>query len=122
MSRRGDREILLGILEACRRISDFIEGLPYEVFLGDIKTQDAILRNIEIVGEAVKNLSNEVKNKHVEIEWGKIAAMRDKLIHFYFGVNLEIVWDVAKNKIPALKENISKLLSELEGDGGQGRA
>jgi uncharacterized protein with HEPN domain len=48
--------------------------------------------------------------------------MRDKLIHFYFGVNLEIVWDVAKNKIPALKENISKLLSELEGDGGQGRA
>ena len=72
--------------------------------------------------EAVKNLSNEVKNKHVEIEWGKIAAMRDKLIHFYFGVNLEIVWDVAKNKIPALKENISKLLSELEGDGGQGRA
>jgi len=74
------------------------------------------------VGEAVKNLSNEVKNKHVEIEWGKIAAMRDKLIHFYFGVNLEIVWDVAKNKIPALKENISKLLSELEGDGGQGRA
>ncbi|MFQ6002243.1 MAG: DUF86 domain-containing protein [Candidatus Zixiibacteriota bacterium] len=114
MPRRGDREFLLDILEACGRIEGFVKGVSYEDFINDIKTQDAILRNIEIIGEAVKNLSNEFKNKHTEIEWKKISGMRDKLIHLYFGVNLEIVWDVVKNKIPILKDQISEPLSELE--------
>lgn len=112
MSRRGDREFLLDMLEACRRIEAFVEGISYGEFLDDIKTQDAILRNIEILGEASKKISNVLKGKYAEVEWKKIASTRDKLIHFYFGVNLEIVWDIVKKEIPKLKEKISKILEK----------
>ena len=114
MSHRGDKEFLLDILEACNRIIDFTKDMSYNEFVEDTKTQDAVLRNIEIIGEAVKNVSDELKNRHDDIEWKKIAGMRDKLIHFYFGVNLDIVWDVVRNKVLVLKDKISKLLSELE--------
>lgn len=66
------------------------------------------------MGEAVKNISDEMKDRHSDIEWKKIAKMRDKPIHFYFGVNLDIVWDVTKNKVPVLRDKISKLLLEFE--------
>jgi len=69
MSRRGDREFLLDILEACERIISYTKDTNYEEFLADIKTQDAVLRNIEIIGEAVKNLSDELKEKHSETDW-----------------------------------------------------
>jgi len=114
MSRRGDKEFLLDILEACNRIINFTKDMVYDKFVEDIKTQDAVLRNIEIMGEAAKNISDELKDRHSDIEWKKIARMRDKLIHFYFGVNLDIVWDVAKNKVPVLRDKISKLLLEFE--------
>jgi uncharacterized protein with HEPN domain len=113
MSRRGDREFLLDILEACNRIVEYTEGMSYDEFAEDTKTQDAVLRNIEVIGEAIKNVSESLKAKHGEIEWRKIAGMRDKLIHFYFGVNLDIVWDVVKNKIPELRFKVLKILDEL---------
>jgi len=85
MSHRGNREFILDISEACTRIISYTENMSYNEFLKNIKTQDAVLRNIEIIGEAVKNLSNIFKAENPEIEWRKIAGMRDRLIHFYFG-------------------------------------
>lgn len=92
MSKRGDRESLSDIKEVIKRIKTYMEKIDYTKFLQDSKTQDAVVRNLEIIGEAVKNISTEIKKKNKDIEWKKIAGMRDKIIHFYFGVNLDIVW------------------------------
>ena len=103
MSKRGDKEFLTDILEAIRRVEAYTTSMNYDKFLKDIKTQDAVVRNIEIIGEAVKNISSDFKEKHEDIDWKKIAGMRDKIIHFYFGIKWDIVWDVVKNKLPELK-------------------
>ena len=74
--------------------------------------QDAIIRNLEILGEAIKHIPDDVKSNKPEVEWKKIAGLRDIISHAYFGVDMEIIWDVAKNKVPILKEQITELLSE----------
>ncbi len=112
MSKRGDLEFLIDMLEACNRIMEFTSEMTYEDFLRDRKTQDAVLRNIEILGEAVKRISVDLKEKYRDVEWKKVMGMRDRLIHFYFGVNLDIVWDVVRNKVPALRERLLKILAE----------
>lgn len=80
----------------------------------DPHLQRSFIRSLEVVGEATKNLSKDLKDKHPEIEWRKIAGMRDKLIHYYFGVDWEVVWDVVKNKLPALKRQIEALILEID--------
>ncbi len=72
-----------------------------------------MVRNLEIVGEAVKNIPEAIKNKKPEIEWQKIAGLRDILIHAYFGIDVDIVWNIVKNKIPKLKKEILEVLSKL---------
>lgn len=114
MSKRGDRECLKDILEAIYRIQMFTQGLDREELLEDLKTQDAVLRNLEIIGEAVKNISSNVKQAHPDIDWRKIGGMRDKIIHMYFGVNWDIVLDVVYDKLPELEQNIESCLEDLE--------
>jgi uncharacterized protein with HEPN domain len=80
----------------------------------DPHLQRSFIRSLEVVGEATKNLSKDLKDKHPGIEWRKIAGMRDKLIHYYFGVDWEVVWDVVKNKLPALKRQIEALILEID--------
>lgn len=113
MSKRGYKEFLLDIKESIQRIQDYIGEMNYDEFLQDIKTQDAVVRNLETLGEAAKNLSGEFKRKHKDVDWKKIAGMRDKIIHYYFGVNWDIVWAVIRDKIPELKEKIEIIL-EME--------
>ena len=112
MSKRGDRDFLLDIREAAERIIGYISEMNYEQFLTDIKTQDAVVRNLEIIGEAVKNLSKALKKEHGEVEWKQIAGMRDKIIHQYFGIQWDIVWSAINDKIPPLKEKIEEMIKQ----------
>ncbi len=111
---RGNKDFLYDILEACKRILEYTKGLKYDDFLNNTEKQDAVVRNIEIIGEAVKKLSDDFKNTHKLIEWQNIARMRDRLIHFYFGVNLEIVWKVVEIEIPKLNDFVQKMLEVVE--------
>ena len=104
MSERGDKEFLCDIKEAIQRIEEYIGEMDYKDFLEDIKTQDAVVRNLEIIGEAVKNISLNLKKKYSEMEWKNIAGLRDKIIHHYFGINWDIVWSAIKDKLPELKK------------------
>lgn len=107
MSKREDNALIQDIKEAIDRIISYTSQIEYEDFLQDYKTQDAVIRNIEILGEAVKLLSDEVKEKYTNIPWKDIAGTRDKLIHNYFGVNIDIVWNIAKNEIPFLSAQLN---------------
>ena len=114
MSRRSDVDLLQDMAEAARRAADYCEGLDYEGFVCDTKTQDAVVRNIEIIGEAVGNVSEESKRQHPELPWKNMAGMRNRLIHDYFGVNLDVVWDVISNDLPDLMKMLNNMLKERE--------
>ena len=107
MPRRRDRELALDIAEAIDRIARYTRGVSYKRFLEDTMVQDAVVRNLEIVGEAVKGLSPEFRRKRKAVKWRDIAGMRDRLIHHYTGVNWSIVWDVIKAKLPELKGQLA---------------
>lgn len=114
MSKRGDREFLMDMIIACEKIMKYTEDMSYEDFCKNEMVIDAVVRNIEILGEASKNISEVLKKKHPEIEWREISRTRDKIIHFYFGVALSIVWDIIKMDIPSLIEKL-KGVAEKEG-------
>ncbi|MBN2314961.1 MAG: DUF86 domain-containing protein [Sedimentisphaerales bacterium] len=105
---------LSDILQAFRNACQFLEGLSYDEFIDDRKTTSAVVRELEIVGEAVKQLPPSIRKKYPEIPWSDMAGMRDKLIHFYFGVDMEIVWKTVKERIPKLEPLIHNVLSDLE--------
>jgi len=98
---------LADILAAIRKIEKYSANLSFAGFKKNPKTADAVIRNLEIIGEAAKSLPQEFKTKHDQIDWRKIAGLRDILIHQYFGVDLEIIWDIMQNKLPNLKKDIS---------------
>ncbi len=107
--RREYQAYLNDILESLKRIQRYTGNMTYNDFIKDELVQDGVLRNLEIVGEAIKKIPDEIKNIKPQIEWRKIAGLRDILVHGYFGIDLEIVWDVVKNKIPGLKQEIEEL-------------
>jgi len=101
------------ILEAAKRITLYTDNIPYEAFLSEIKTQDAVVRNLEIIGEATKQIPDEIRQHAPHIPWKSITGMRDKLIHQYFGVNLDIVWNVVQDDLAKLVEAIESILSAM---------
>lgn len=101
---------LLHIRDAVERIVDYTRD-GKGCFLADSRTQDAVIRNLEIIGEATKQLSEDLKAQRPEVPWKRVAGMRDKMIHDYFGVDLEIVWGVVENHVPVLKNAIAALLT-----------
>ena len=89
----------------------YVDGLGYQDFINDLKTQDAVIRALEILGEASKRMSPSIKSQFPDIPWKLMAGMRDKLIHEYFGVNLDVVWEVVTNNLPALFSQIECILT-----------
>ena len=110
MFKRSDGDYLRDIILACKNIIEYVSGLDFDTFREDKRTQDAIIRNLEILGEAVKNVSDKTKEQHPEVEWHEIARTRDKLIHSYFGVDLDIVWEISSYDIPRLERKITGIL------------
>lgn len=95
------------------RIAEYIQGLTFTVFKHDYKTIDAVIRNFEVIGEASKNIPNEIKEKFPTIPWEEMYLLRNKVTHEYFGVDYEIIWDVAANYLPGNKIQIDEILNQL---------
>jgi uncharacterized protein with HEPN domain len=98
------------ILECIRRINFYIEGMSYDSFLDDIKTIDAVLRNLEIIGEAAKSIPDNIRQNIPNIEWQKVIGLRNILIHRYSGIDLEIIWDIIGQKLPLLEQRMKQIL------------
>ncbi len=107
---RDYQAYLNDILESIKKISKYTKSLSYEEFCKDELVKDGVIRNLEIIGEAIKNIPENIKNKLPDVEWRKIAGLRDILIHAYFGVDNEILWDIVKNRIPELKLQINQII------------
>jgi len=111
---KQDEVFIKHILDEIDFLIDSSKDLEYEGLVKDETLKRAFVRSLEVIGEAAKNISSEFRQKHPDIEWRELTGLRDKLIHRYFGVKWEIVWDVVKSKIPQLKERIEGILRELE--------
>lgn len=112
---KKDKAYLKDILDAISDIEAFIGNINEAEFYKNKEKKYAVVRALEIIGEAAKNLSKELRAKHKEVPWKDIAGMRDKLIHLYFGIKWELVWETVKNKIPELKNQLLKISEEQNG-------
>lgn len=110
--KRRDKDFLGDISEAINLISLYTKGLTYQKFLEDRKVQDAVVRNLEVIGEASKNIAAAFKAKYPDVPWKKVAGLRDKLIHFYFGIDYKIVWSIVKKELPKLSKQVKEILKQ----------
>lgn len=101
------------ILVACEKVLRFTDGMDFDEFIADDRTFDAVIRNLQIIGEAVKNIPPKIRNLNPEVEWRKIAGLRDILAHTYFQVENEIIWDIVQNKVRSLQPHIARILDSM---------
>ncbi len=102
------------LLLAMNRIAEYIEGLTFVDFKKDYKTADAVIRNFEVIGEAARKLPSEVKEKYYEVPWNEMYLLRNKVSHEYFGIDYEIIWDIASNYLPDNRKQIENILFLLK--------
>jgi len=111
-AKRDDRIYLQHISDAIVKIEQYIQGIDEEMFSQQSLIQDGVIRQLEVIGEAIKNLTSEFRDIHPNVLWRDFAGMRDKLIHHYFGVDLQVVWTTATEDIPKIRTEINEILKE----------
>jgi len=111
MSKRPIDLLLNYIRQAIDRIEQYIENLSFDAFSKDRKSVDAVVRNLEIIGEAANRLPDELKEKYSEVEWHKVVGLRHRIVHEYFGIDLEIVWQILHKDLPELEQKIMQIMS-----------
>ena len=111
MSKRSEKTLLADILDAITQVEVYTAGFDDDAFSRDRKTQDAVVRNLEIIGEASSRLPHDFRNAHGEIPWALMRGLRNRIVHAYFGVDLQLVWEVVVDDLPPLKERIEKLIA-----------
>ena len=111
---RSEKLYLEDLLTAMNRIAEYIEGQNFDQFKQDYKTVDAVVRNFEIIGESSKNVSDALKKQNPDIPWQEMYYLRNRVMHEYFGIDYEIIWDVARNHLPENRQQINKILKSLQ--------
>lgn len=114
MFKRPVHLLIEDIWDAIERIERFTKGFDYEIFSKDEKTSDAVVRNLEIIGEATSRLPNEFKEKYPVIAWEEIVGLRHRIVHDYFGIDLEIIWHIISNDLPIFKNRIQSIRNESQ--------
>ena len=108
--KRDYRLFFEGILDSTEKIEEFVADMSFDEFVNDDKTSSAVMRKLEIIGEATKNLPGDIRRKYKGLPWREMARMRDKITHAYFGINYKIVWNVIKERLPENKPTIQQIL------------
>ena len=112
-SRRADRLLVEDMLESMGRIAGYIAGMGREEFLSDQKTIDAVVRNLEVVGEAASRLTDAARKRRGDIEWPLVVGLRNRIVHESFGVDSEVVWEIINHNLPALTDALTSFLAQL---------
>ena len=111
--QRDPLVLLDDMLLAIRKVRSYTKGMTKNELLEDERTLDAVIRNLEVLGEAAKYLPKDLRDQYRDIEWRKIAGLRDILIHQYFGIDIHIIWDILETKLPSLEKNLQRILEDL---------
>ena len=112
--KRDYKLFIKDILECINKIDNFVGEMSFDEFMRDEKTKSAVVRELEVMGEATKNIPKSIRDKYKNLPWSQIAKTRDKIIHFYFGVDYEVIWEVVKKRLPEIKAVIERIFKELE--------
>lgn len=114
MSERSSFDLFRDILHCISRLNEYTADLPYDTFSENFMVQEACLYNLQIIGEVVSKLPKEIKDEAPSVPWNLMKGMRNRLIHEYFGTDLNIVWEVIKNELPAIEPVIRSLLQNIK--------
>ena len=112
--KKDDTVYLRHILDAIEQIRDYLKDVSAKQFLQERLLQDGVVRRLEIIGEASRNLSDELRQKHPEVPWGQIIGLRNRITHAYFDVDLHIVWEIVQNDLSPLKQQVERILEEMD--------
>ena len=113
MSKRDAKLYIEDVKEAIKKIEEYTKGLYFEAFAKDGKTIDAVVRNLSIIGEAVKNFPTEIKSEYPKVPWKEISGIRNKAIHEYFGIDEEILWKTIKEDLPPFKKQMIEIYKKI---------